>query len=145
MMRASGNSLRIAAIASTPLFSGMRRSINVMSGGCSRYSSTACCPLTPCAITSISATVLMSETNPCLTTAWSSITMMRILLLIQRRLDNDLCATLLRALDRQHATNLRCTLAHADQTEVTVGDLFVRIKATPVIANAEPHVARVEV
>src|ERR1044072_1369761 len=93
----------------------------------------------------MSATALMSETNPCLPTASSSITMMRILLLIQRRLDNDLCATFFRAPDRQHATHLRCTLAHADQTEVTVSDLFVRIKAAPVIANAEPHAARVEV
>src|SRR6185369_3161154 len=145
MMRASGNSCRILPMASTPLITDMRRSIKVMSGRCSRYSSTACCPFTPCALTSISATVLMSETNPCLTTAWSSITMMRSLLLIQRHLDNDLCTAFLRALDRQHATHLRGTLAHANQTEMTVSDLFAEIKSVPVVTNAEPHVTPVEV
>src|SRR5215212_3698311 len=98
------------------------------------------------------ATVLMSETKPCLTTAWSSITMMRILLLtvqkssiIQRHIDNDLCSAFFRALNRQHAIHLPGTFPHADQTEVTISDLLTRIKAAAIVANAKPHVARVKV
>src|SRR6185369_10191256 len=104
-----------------------------MSGLCSRYNSIACCPLTPCAITSMSATVLMSETKPCRTTAWSSITIMRILLLIQRHLNGDLSPALGRTLDREHAADLFGAFTHPEQSEVSIGDLFGRIKPAPVI------------
>src|ERR1044072_566303 len=95
----------------------------------------------------MSATVLMSETNPCRTTAWSSITIIRILslMIIQGYINRDLCSAFHRAVDRQHAANLLSALAHTNQTEVTIGDLCCRIEAVAVVANAEPHAACIEV
>src|ERR1041385_5244988 len=123
----------------------MRRSMSVMSGRCSRYNSIACCPFPPCAITSISATVLMSETKPCRTTAWSSITMMRILLVIQRHLNGDLRSAFRSTVDRQHATNLFRPFTHTKQTKMPVSDLHARIEAAAVVTDAELHLVRVEV
>src|ERR1043165_1676261 len=128
-----------------PPSTGMRRSMSVMSGRYSRNNSTACCPFTPCAITSMSATVLMSETNPCRTTAWSSITMMRILLVIQRHLNVDLRSAFRSTVDRKHATNLFRAFMHAEQTEMSIGNLLARIEAAAIVTNTELHLVRLEV
>ena len=64
MMRASANSARMATIASTPPSTGMRTSINVTSGRCLRYSSTACSPLAASPTTVMSGCVLMMVFTP---------------------------------------------------------------------------------
>src|ERR1041384_11301 len=101
----------------------------------------------PCAMTSMSATVLMSETKPCRTTAWSSITIIRILSLmfVQRHINRDLCSAFVRAVDLHHSANLLSTLPHPNQAKVTVGDLCFRIETAAVVANTELHASCVEV
>src|SRR6185295_3741004 len=89
----------------------------------------------------------MSETNPCRTTAWSSITMIRILSLmfVQWYINRDPCSAFHSAVDRQHSANLLCALTHANQTEMAIGDLCFRIEAVAIVMNAESHTSCVEV
>src|ERR1044072_3304183 len=103
----------------------------------------ACCPLMPSAITSMSGTVLIKATKPCRTTAWSSITMILILLFTvapllttDRYVSHDLGATV-RTLNRQRPANLLGAFAHADQTEVAVVSISQRVivKAATVVNN----------
>src|ERR1700730_11315725 len=78
MMRASGNSPRIALIASTPLISGICRSISVTSGRCVRNCCTASRPFVASATSLKSA---CAETNPAIPwriSGWSSTDMIRI-------------------------------------------------------------------
>src|ERR1051326_3211578 len=108
----------------------------------------ACCPLMPSAITSMAGTVLIKATKPCRTTAWSSITMILILLFTvapllttDRYVSHDLGATV-RTLNRQRPANLLGALAHADQTEVAVLSISHRVivKAATVVSNrSEEH------
>jgi hypothetical protein len=68
MMRASGNSPRIAMIASRPFISGIWMSISVTSGLCSRNWWTASRPLAASATTAMSGCEPMSVAIPCRTT-----------------------------------------------------------------------------
>ena len=63
-MRAWGHSLRIAVIASMPFALGMRRSISVMSGRCTRKSETASSPSVASATTVISGCALIAPEMP---------------------------------------------------------------------------------
>src|ERR1041384_2901564 len=112
----------------------------------------ACCPLMPSAITSMSGTVLIKATKPCRTTAWSSITMILILLFTvapllttDRSASPDPGATV-RPLNRQRPANLLGALAHSDQTEVAVVSISQRliVKAATVVSNNQLHALGVE-
>src|SRR5829696_4908716 len=108
-------------------------------------------------MTSMSATVLMSETNPCRTTAWSSTTTMRIFSLLilvylirsglNRHAHRHLGARAGLALDRGRAAHLLGALAHADEAEVSAFAPVVGggVEAAPVVFDFEPHLARAEV
>src|SRR5271165_3653901 len=77
-MCASGNSLRIALIASMPHIFGICRSISVTSGRWFRNCSTASCPSHASATSSMSAWVPSRRAMPSRTTAWSSTARIRI-------------------------------------------------------------------
>src|SRR5688500_400703 len=110
----------------------------------------------------MSGTVLMSETKPCRTTAWSSTTMSRIFSppLIGSPLcrpnmpaspldgdaDRDLAPAPRLALDVERAAHLLRALAHPEDAEVAVatGSLRRGVEAAPVVPDAQAHVVRVE-
>ena len=71
-MRASGNSLRMAIIASMPLMSGSRMSMSVTSGRCSRNSWMASRPVEAWATISMSGWLLMTAAMPSRRSGWSS-------------------------------------------------------------------------
>src|SRR5215510_7876478 len=145
MMRACGYSRRILAMASTPLRTGMRKSIKVTSGSNWRNNSIPCCPLIPSAITSMSETVLMSATKPCRTTAWSSTTITLILSgLIYRHINDHFSTQSALTVDGQRATDLSGALAHAYQAKVAVALFHPRLKATAVITNTHLNLAGLE-
>ena len=77
-IRASGNSLRMAMIASMPLISGICRSIRVMSGWCRRNCSIASRPVEACATSSMSGSTSTSAAMPWRRSAWSSAVRIRI-------------------------------------------------------------------
>src|SRR2546423_9359611 len=114
-------------------------------------------------------TVLISDTNPCRTTAWSSTTTMLMLSLLTRLLPFQtrlLCATnskaqlrfnrhadqhlapLARAaVDADAAAHLLGALAHADEAEVAVRAvrLTLLVEPAPFVFDAQAHAAGVQV
>src|SRR5205814_243099 len=89
-------------------------------------SSRACLPLVPSATTTISETVLMRATKPWRTTAWSSITIILIVLSFIHHyssasdwhVQHDFRAFVRAAFNLQDASDLLRTFLHADQTEM---------------------------
>src|SRR5262249_51767642 len=78
MIRAFGNSLRIAMIASMPPISGICRSINVTSGRCFWNSFIASIPVDASAINSMSGSAFTSAAMPLRRSPWSSTVRTRI-------------------------------------------------------------------
>src|SRR5665213_1094997 len=78
MKAEEGNSFRMVRMASTPPMTGMRRSINVMSGRCSRNICTASSPFAACPATDMPGSLLMIAARPRQTTGWSSAIRTRI-------------------------------------------------------------------
>ena len=78
MIRASGNSVRIAAIASMPFMSGRRRSMSVMSGRCWRNRSRPSFPVLASATSSMSRWLLIIAEIPSRRSGWSSTLRMRM-------------------------------------------------------------------
>src|SRR5271166_3500929 len=80
MIRALGNSLRMAMIASMPLISGICRSMRVMSGWCRRNCSIASRPVAACATNFMSGSISINDAMPWRRSAWSSAARIRIVL-----------------------------------------------------------------
>src|SRR5216684_1755216 len=78
MIRASGNSSRIAIIASRPFISGICKSIRVMSGRCARNRSIASRPLEASATKLMSGWVARRAAIPLRNRGWSSTARIRI-------------------------------------------------------------------
>ena len=78
MIRASGNSPRIAMIASIPGMSGICRSIRVTSGRCARNNSTASRPVDASATNCMSDSAPINARMPFRNNAWSSTARTRI-------------------------------------------------------------------
>ena len=78
MMRASGNSVRIAAAVSIPLISGSLRSMSVTSGRCVRNRLIPSCPFDACATKFMSGCAANSAAIPSRYRGWSSTETIRI-------------------------------------------------------------------
>ena len=67
-----------------------------------------------------------------------------LLLIIQWYINCDPRSAFVRTIDSQYTANLLGALAHANQTEVTIGDLRSGIKTETIVTNAELHASCVK-